>query len=289
MKTSKYDQILSKEQIVVSESSSSHTKYHEHNFLELTYVLQGSATHVFGSETSILSQGDYFIVDFGVRHKYTQIGQIPFVVVNCLFLPRLIDETLRKCRRFEEIANSYLIKFDYKNLLEHPTQFIFHDTDGHIGELIQKLKSEYEQKEMGHREMMRSQLIEILIDTLRRVRRPKPETVESDMIQQILNEIQSNYMEKLSLEKFAATYCYSLAYVSKRFKEETGKTFREYLQAVRIWESCRLLANTQKKISDICGLVGYSDLKFFNQIFKRQTGMSPRQFKSLYNSKNSES
>lgn len=259
--------------------------FHDHDFLELTYVVQGQATHIIGDSTSVIGQGDYFIVDYGVRHKYTQIGLTPFVVINCLFLPRLIDETLSDCRRFQELADNYLIKFNYRNLSDRPTGLIYHDHDGHIGRLITRLSKEYNEKQVGHQEMMRCQLIEILIDTMRRVHRPAGEPEESELVQYITDQIEKNFMEKLSLAELARKCCYSLAYVSKRFKEETGTTFQNYLQRVRIRESCRLLANTPKKIAEISGLVGYSDAKFFNQLFKKQMGMTPREFKKLYNKK----
>ena len=159
------------------------------------------------------------------------------------------------------------------------------NTDGHIGQLITRLSREYNEKKAGHQEMMRCQLIEILIDTMRLVQRPGPEPGESGLVQFITDQIEKNFMDKLSLDTLARKCCYSLAYVSKRFKEETGMTFQNYLQSVRIRESCRLLANTPKKISEISGLVGYADSKFFNQVFKKQMGMTPREFKRLYNLK----
>ncbi len=268
-------------------SSSPNAPFHDHDFLELTYVVQGLAEHIFGEQTSVIGQNDYFIVDYGVRHKYTQIGDTPFVVINCLFLPRLIDETLSNCRHFQELADNYLIKFNYRNLKERPTRLIYHDTDGHIGQLISRLSLEYNEKRPGHQEMMRCLLIEVLIDTMRRLQRPEPEPGESGLVQYIITQADQNFMEKLSLETLARRCSYSLAYVSKRFKEETGMTFQAYLQSVRIRESCRLLANTPKKIAEISGLVGYSDAKFFNQVFKRQMGMTPREFKRLYNVKGS--
>ena len=59
-------------------------------------------------------------------------------------------------------------------------------------------------------------------------------------------------------------------------------TFQEYVQSVRIRESCRLLVNTQKKVAEIATLVGYTNIKFFNELFRRQMGMTPLQFRRTY-------
>lgn len=275
---------LQEEKILMTTCSSPKSGSHDHDFLELTYVLQGKANHVFGEETSVIGAGDYFIVDYGVRHEYTQIGSTPFTVINCLFLPRLIDETLDRCRSFQELAENYLIKFNYRYLSDRPTRLIYHDHNGRIGRLITALSKEYNEKRPGHQEMMRCQLIEILIETMRELLLPL-EPAESDLIQYITDQVEKNFMEKLSLKDLADKCCYSLAYVSKRFKETTGVTFQHYLQSVRIRESCRLMANTTKKIAEIGDLVGYSDPKFFNIVFKNHMGMTPRDYKRLCNQK----
>ena len=59
-------------------------------------------------------------------------------------------------------------------------------------------------------------------------------------------------------------------------------TFQEYVQSIRIQESYRLLINTSKKVLDIAMSVGYSDVRFFYDIFKKQTGMTPTQYRKAY-------
>ena len=282
MGETKYFSKLKEEKILMTTCSDPTTAFHDHDFLELTYVLQGQAAHQMEEQRSVIGQGDYFIVDYGVRHKYEQIGSTPFTVVNCLFLPRLIDETLSHCHRFEDLADNYLIKFDYRNLSDRPTGRIYHDEDGRIGKLINRLSKEYNEKPPGYREMMRCQLIEILIETMRQVHRPEKAPSGSDLVQFITDKVHKNFMDKLSLAEISKTCCYSLAYVRKRFKEEKGMTFQAYLQAVRVQEACRLLANTGKKVGEISALVGYTDIKFFNRVFKAQMGMTPREFKKIY-------
>ncbi|MBE7043722.1 MAG: helix-turn-helix transcriptional regulator [Ruminococcaceae bacterium] len=83
------------------------------------------------------------------------------------------------------------------------------------------------------------------------------------------------------MSQLAKEMNYSLPYLSRHFKEETGMTFSEYVQKVRIEESCRLLANTKKSVIEISQLVGYSDVKFFNQLFKKYKNMTPRSFRKI--------
>ena len=188
--------------------------YHEHNFLELAYVLEGSAIHTIDDVSMTISPGDYFIVDYGVRHKYEKLGKGRFELINCLFLPQLIDETLHNCRRFEEVANHYQINLNFRNLEESPTKFLYHDTDGHVLELLKRMKNECEQKPMGFQEVMRCQLIELLVYTMRKIQLPNPEDFDNDMIQHVLKYVQKHYPEKLSLETITKKYDYSLYRIS---------------------------------------------------------------------------
>ncbi len=284
--------IVENEKITINICDVKETVMHGHRcFLELAYVIQGRANHVINGETSIIKKGDYFIIDYKTKHRYTQIGDTPFIIVNCLFVPQLIDQTLNNCQRFEEVINNYLINFDFCQLKQRPTNLIMHDSDGHIWKAVRNLCVEYEHKEVGYLESMRCQLILLLIDIMRQLKLPTAENVafENDIVNYLVSQVNKHYTEPLSLKDIASKYNYSSAHVSNLFKRETGITFSEYLQSIRIQESCRLLANTNKSVAEVVTLVGYSDVKFFNKIFKRITGMTPRQFKQTHIIKSTES
>lgn len=273
--------------ILVNISERSHLlDYHEHDFLELAYVLDGKAEHFVNDTSFIISKGDYFIVDYGVKHKYKKLNENgKLKIMNCLFSPQLIDETLKNCRRFEDVTNHYLINFNMRNLETNPTKFLYQDTDGEILKVLKRMLAEYEKKDMGYQEILRGQLIELLIRTMRKIQLPDSESIDNSIVQHVIKHVQKHYAEKLSLEQITQKYNFSLSHTSYIFKKETGFSFQEYVQTIRIKESCRLLINTSKLISEISYSVGYSDTKFFNEIFKRQLGLTPRQYRKLYQSK----
>lgn len=279
MDLKEYAQLAKNEKIVVEVNEQLSVEYHTHDFLEVSYVLEGCASHTVEGVSTVLKKGDYFIIDYNKRHKYKKVGDDTFKIINCLFVPQLIDETLKNCHQLEEVVNNYLIKFDFYHLKDHPTKVIYHDTDGHVGRLFHQLCEEYKNRPIRYLETMRCYLILILIDIMRQLQQPVPVETENEMVRYIADYVQKNFMEKLSLKEITKKYNYSLTHVSQTFHKETGMTFQEYIQSVRIRESCRLLINTSKKISDIAALAGYTNVKFFNEVFKRQTGMTPRQFR----------
>ena len=282
MRTQEYIDLVNEQKIVVDIYTGDAVRYHSHEFLELSYVLEGSANHTMEGMNTTLSKGDFFIIDYNKHHKYTQIGETPFTIMNCLFLPSLIDETLAGCEQLSEVVKNYLIKLDFYQVKDHPTHFIYHDEDGRIGRLFQQLHEEYVCKPMGYMETIRSYLILILIHIMRQIELPGTTKSGNEMIRHITDYVDKNYHEKLSLAKISQKYNYSLAHISTLFKTEMGVNFQEYVQSVRMKESCRLLINTSKKVSEIAAAVGYTDIKFFNEVFKRQIGMTPREFRGKY-------
>lgn len=124
-------------------------------------------------------------------------------------------------------------------------------------------------------------LIELIIHTMREIQKEN-ELVYSSAERYVMDFVNENYMEKITLGELAAELKYSLPYLSRIFRKSCGMTFENFLQKTRIEQSCRLLANTDKKIIDIAECVGYTDLKFFNVIFKRYMNMTPGKYRKLY-------
>ena len=94
------------------------------------------------------------------------------------------------------------------------------------------------------------------------------------MVRALVAQVHANYAEDISLQAFATEHNVSLAYFSRLFKEEVGLTFSDYLTRVRIEKAKELLERQDLRLSDISGLVGYDDPKYFGQIFRKVAGIS---------------
>jgi len=63
------------------------------------------------------------------------------------------------------------------------------------------------------------------------------------------------------------------------FKQVTGISFKEYLNKVRIEEAKSLLEHTDYSIMEIAVACGYSDQSYFTKVFKKATGITPKQYR----------
>ncbi|MFH2114475.1 MAG: response regulator [Spirochaetota bacterium] len=101
------------------------------------------------------------------------------------------------------------------------------------------------------------------------------------MIQKAKQYIDSNYASQdISLHSVAAVVNVSPNHFSSIFSQETGGTFIEYLTYVRISRAKLLLLTTSMRSAEIAYEAGFSDPHYFSFIFKKNAGVSPREFRS---------
>ena len=91
--------------------------------------------------------------------------------------------------------------------------------------------------------------------------------------------IQENYCRDISLDDVSRVVNVSPYYFSKLFKEEAGENFIEYLTRLRIDKARQMLSGTSQTIKEISMSVGYTDPNYFSRIFKKQTEMTPREYR----------
>ncbi len=129
----------------------------------------------------------------------------------------------------------------------------------------------------------REELSKILSDISSRYKGKEDETSVAqyrEVICSVIEYIEEHYAEEdLSLSKAAEHIGLSPNHLSAVFKEETGRSFTKYLTDHRIKTAKNLLDTSKKRSSEIAELVGYPDPHYFSSVFKKQTGMTPSQYR----------
>jgi two-component system response regulator YesN len=94
--------------------------------------------------------------------------------------------------------------------------------------------------------------------------------------------MQKNFNLPISLELVSHLIGFNPTYFSYYFKKETGMNFLEYLVEIRVTKSKELLIDTDKNIAEIAEAVGYMDLKHFSKLFKKYSGLTPSEYRKIY-------
>lgn len=269
-----------------TEQAESHL--HAHNFIEIAYVASGEGIHKIEGMEYTVSKGDLFVINYDVAHEFRSFSdpsQPRLIVYNCIFKPEFLDYTLINCKDFSDIAHHFLFRslFPHEDNRSCDIKLLGKDSV-EIESLYTKMYTEYIDASKGYIEMLRAYVILLLVTIFRLY----AETDRSDdqmnirhkqMIEKVMVYMKENYRREVKLEELSMMSFFSRNYFCKLFKETTGMTVSEYIQKLRIEEACSLLQNTNKTILEISLEVGYRDLKFFTEVFKRLTGKTPGSYR----------
>lgn len=98
---------------------------------------------------------------------------------------------------------------------------------------------------------------------------------EDYRIRQILSYISDNYNQDLDLNDIAKVFSFNYYYLSAYFNQHMEEGFSEYLNRIRIEQSCRILKEKEMSIAQVSSEVGYSDPSYYCRVFKKVTGDTP--------------
>lgn len=107
------------------------------------------------------------------------------------------------------------------------------------------------------------------------------ENLPLSTIERILDYIDKTPLDQITLKEAAESIHINPSYLSQLFKQQLNKKFVDYVTELRIEESKRLLHNTSLRMSEIAERVGYSDLAYFSNNFKRIVGCSPSEYRNI--------
>ena len=226
-----------------------------------------------------MHRGDYFFVDLGSTHRYE--NSCGLTLINCLFLPEAIDETMRCCLSLNELLQACLVRYYRMILGANWTDCVFHDEDGRVGALLGGMVQEYRQMQFGSAEIFRGRLTEILILTLRKLAPERTLHTGCEAVEKAILYINRHYAHDVTLQDFCAGEHYSVPYISRRFRQETGLTFREYLRRTRIEKSCELLAGSSCPVSEAARASGYEDMQSYYAAFRQYLNMTPKEYRAF--------
>lgn len=103
--------------------------------------------------------------------------------------------------------------------------------------------------------------------------------VYDENIQQVLTTIHLNYMKPLTLQQIAEETYLSYHYLSRKFKEEVGVSFKEYLTTYRLKKSVAALRISDQSILKIALENGFTNSKAFHKAFKNYYGTTPNDYR----------
>ncbi|HLQ98381.1 MAG TPA: AraC family transcriptional regulator [Candidatus Dormibacteraeota bacterium] len=263
---------------------------HFHEFIELVYVVEGNANHMFEGKSYPIKTNDVFIINPGEVHTFELEPGEELEIINCLFVSTFIKDSLLK-----ELGVSQSMDFFYIHpFLDEVERFHhFINVDGNYASrllsIFEGMIDEYKKGESCFVTLIRLQLIELLL-ILSRVYQDMflnlNEVVSSRnenqrLVQRISGYLSRNYDQKITISGLCKLFSISPRHLSRLFKKETNQTVIDMLHAIRIDKAKTLLLDTDYKVIEVALTIGYDDPSYFSKLFQRSVGCSPGKYKTM--------
>ncbi|MEE1315139.1 MAG: AraC family transcriptional regulator [Faecalimonas sp.] len=246
--------------------SSYGTTAHTHpDFYEITYIISGICTHIYGGNSKVITPGTLLLMTPHSTHRiYAEPLQTTFFAI-CIrkdyfhqFLeqhfPDFADNALPKCTQLhlDNADLTYLEHLGHQLSVPHPSS--------HVADTILYL-------------VLRNLFY----------RRVQSKTSKTNHVQYLLSILNEPINLNLSAKNlYEAVPDISIPALIKNFKEQTGYTIVEYKTKKKMEFAADMLQNTDKKVIDIAYELHYESLSYFLRCFKKEFGMTPTEYRNQY-------
>lgn len=255
--------------------------WHYHPEYELILITSGYGRRMVGDHSEDFSEGDLVLLGPSLPHAW------------------ISDENFIKSPNDGEYCESVYIQF--KRSLFTRSFFEISEFHGLLGILD---KSRQGLKITGRNLQEISKLIQkmkvmqlfdrliALIQILHLISKGQSKTLASESylaekfffkskrMNQIHIHLMEHYKDPLTVSEGAALVSMTKTSFCRFFKNQSGKTFTDYLNRIRMDVARKLLANTEMPVLEIAYECGFNSPSYFNQTFKRITGISPKQYRN---------
>lgn len=249
--------------------------WHFHSEYEIIYVEEGEGDCLVGDSIISYSKGDLILFGAELPHSmqtppcYGEVPGLKVKGVNIQFEKDFMHYSISQYSQFIPI----------KNLLEDACRgirFMVKRSKKMTG-LLKQIPSAKGAEQII---LLLSLLQVMATDTNRKYLTtshytPSPSVIRNERMEKVIAYLNKHYTESVGLDEIASYTAMNPSAFCRYFKENTGKTFKEYVLEMRIGYACKLLNSSMMNVSQISATCGFESPVHFNRIFKRVTGMTP--------------
>ncbi len=262
--------------VLVMNAEHSAVQAHAHEFVELVYVKSGFCLHEVDKQTSLMIEGDFFMMPPFLSHRY--LGTHSVELYNCLFEPSAVSGFENDLRSMAGLEGAF-----YKGNQRTPPKLHLDIAEQkRVSRLFTNMITEQNSRETGWRALIRCELTSLLINFARAYEKRVINAGRSDVypnyVVRALEIIDEAYQNAgLSVVGIAKDSGVSPDYLSRQFKMLTGVGVQEYIRRYRFAKATQLLTEGEP-VGEVSAKVGFSSISHFSREFKKEMGETPSEY-----------
>lgn len=255
---------------------------HYHNYFELTYLAKGHCTQIINGQEIDTQVGDFIILAPGISH-YVQLLDEDSIVISVAIRKSTFQEVFFGLFIGQDILSNF---FEKALNAQCASQYLMFQA-GNDTNVMDRLYDMY--YECAHpiaysRQALNNKMSDLFIYLLRYHKEKiitGSDSHRSSSLLPVLQYIQHHYTT-VTLNELSERFHYHPAYIGKALKEETGQSFNELRQSLRLNRAAFLLEHTDTSLQQIAMELRYSDLSHFHRNFKAHFGVTPSQYRKSF-------
>jgi len=276
--------------LYVAEARHGAVETHRHDFFELVYVISGAGMHRIGCCTYPIHTGDVYVISPDEPHAYYPIDNGELRIVNVLFQPGILDESL-----LNSTAQLGLARLLYVEPLFRAEARFTHrlNLDGvlayRIEQLLAEMQAEQERRAPGYELVLRGTFCTLLVLLSRAYQQQLSRdgagaefSRRHAVVEAAMRYIEAHHTEQVSLADVASHTAMSASRLAHLFKQHTRRSLIAYLHEYRMNRVSADLLSSDAPVSELALRLGYSDLRFFYRVFRRHRGCSPNEYRQRF-------
>lgn len=230
---------------------------HLHSGFEIGFIKKGSGIYVLKDGSVTFKDGDIFVFPPNVFHCITDIYSDTLEFTNIHFEPHFLGRDGEIC---------YAYSSDFCNKISDAAQLV---------DIFSDIRAEMEINAPYSDMSVKSRLGLFIVTLMRNF--GFADSGKELSVAPAMRFIDENYTSQITLEQISAVVGLAPTYFSAKFHDATGMSPWEYIITKRIEKSIRLLrSDTKSNILDIALACGFNNTANFNKLFKKLTGLTPR-------------
>lgn len=254
---------------------------HWHDEMELLYVAQGSGNIHIDLNTYNIDTGDFIIIPKGALHyvNWDKTTKIKYsVLVFNLSMLETSDLDFCQINFINPLVQNEL---HIKNIIK-PSDLGYSVILNYFNNIVEN----YTNKNFGFQLELKGFFFLLFFNLFNKgyIIKTTNKTISNEnmkikKIKKVINHIQLNYKNSISVKELAEIAQYSDYHFIRFFKEYTGKTCMEFINSFRVQKATDLIINTNLSITEIAYEVGFGDVSYFIKTFKKYFNTSPNNFR----------